>query len=209
MNASVINLAERRAAVADPVLNQVEAYWDGLRAGRLAPMRADVSPRGLSGALSHCFILERVTPNLARFRVFGQQIGDMMGADSRGLPISTLFFAEDREILEETLFQVFNRPATARLALESPGGFGRERLTCKMSLLPLCDDFGTINRILGTLSVHGTIGRAPRRLTITGKTILDVPEGSDMKAAYLPPRAPSDLKTKDAGKVVTLRLPAN
>ena len=94
MNASVVSLVERRAAAADPVLNVVEAYWDGLRAGRIAPARAEVSPRGLSEVLSKCFILERIAPGFARFRVFGRHVGDLMGADLRNIPLSALVFAQ-------------------------------------------------------------------------------------------------------------------
>ena len=211
MTARVISLVERRAAVADPVLNRVETYWDGLRAGRNAPSRAEVSPQGLTEVLSNCFILERIAPGLARFRVFGRHVSELMGADLRGMPISALFFAEDREILEETLTQVFDRPATARLAVESPGGAGRERLSCKMTLLPLRDDLGNMSRLLGALTVEGTVGRAPRRLTITGKTLLDVPKGEAMKSVHLPvrPRIAAALPERgEMGNVVRLPLSA-
>ena len=205
MTAEVINLIERRATASDPVLNQVEAYWDGLRAGRAAPSRAEVSPRGLTDVLSRCFILERIAPGFARFRVFGRHVGDLMGGDLRNMPISALFFAEAREILEETLIQVFDTPAVARLAIESPPGIGRERLTCRMTLLPLRDDLGHMNRALGAISVSGKIGRAPRRLTITAKTVSPVPKGIAMRAptAALRPRAPSQA---ESGTVVQLPL---
>ena len=209
MNASVISLVERRAAAADPVLNQVEAYWDGLRAGRNAPSRAEVSPRGLTDVLSRCFILERIAPGFARFRVFGRHVGDLMGGDLRNMPLSALFFAEDREILEETLIQVFDRPATARLAIESPPGLGRERLTCRMSLLPLRDDLGQMNRMLGAISVEGRIGRAPRKLTITGKTLSSIPQGNAMKLASGAAARRANGNAGETGTVVHLKLPAD
>lgn len=209
MNAVVIDLVERRAAVADPVLNQVEAYWDGLRAGRQAPARAEVSPRGLTDVLSRCFILERIAPGFARFRVFGRHVGDLMGADLRNMPISALFHAEDREILEETLQQVFDRPATARLAIESPGGFGREKLVCRMTLLPLRDDLGHMNRLLGAISVEGKIGRAPRRLKITGKNLTEIHMGAAMRSRSPgPARRKAERPAGETATVVRLPLPA-
>ncbi|MEM6826191.1 MAG: PAS domain-containing protein [Pseudomonadota bacterium] len=211
MTASVISLVERRAAVADPVLNRVETYWDDLRSGRNAPSRAEVSPQGLSNVLSNCFILERIAPGLARFRVFGRHVSDVMGADLRGMPISAMFFAEDREVLEETLTQVFDRPATARLAVESPGGFGRERLACKMALLPLRDDLGSMSRLLGAITVTGEVGKTPRRLAITGKTLLDVPMGEAMKGVHIAPSVPKPrpiAASEEMGKIVRLPLSA-
>ncbi len=204
MTAEVINLIERRASASDPVLNQVEAYWDGLRAGRVAPARAEVSPRGLTDVLSKCFILERVAPGFARFRVFGRHVGDLMGGDLRNMPISALFYAEDREILEETLIQVFDQPATARLAIESPPSFGKERLTCRMTILPLRDDLGHMNRALGAITVSGKIGRAPRRLTITAKTLTGIPQGIAMRAPTTP--LPAREKRPDSSGVV-VQLP--
>lgn len=208
MTAKVIDLVERRATAADPVLNLVEAYWDGLRAGRLAPSRAEISPRGLTEVLSKCFILERIAPGFARFRVFGRHVGDLMGGDLRNMPISALFFAEDRDVLEEVLLTLFDGPAAARLAIESPPGFGRDRLSCRMTLLPLRDDLGHMTRALGAISVSGTIGRAPRRLAITAKTMIDLEKSVALGIPSRPDRRPAD-GSGEAGTVVQLPLSAD
>ncbi|MEL6992372.1 MAG: PAS domain-containing protein, partial [Pseudomonadota bacterium] len=47
------------------------AYWNALRVNLDVPRRCDVDPRGIAGILSRTFILERVAPGLARFRVAG------------------------------------------------------------------------------------------------------------------------------------------
>ncbi|MEM1421046.1 MAG: PAS domain-containing protein, partial [Pseudomonadota bacterium] len=57
-----------------PGLSLVEAYWEGLRAGRLVPRRADVDPRGIDQALEYSFILERIAPGMARFRLAGMHL---------------------------------------------------------------------------------------------------------------------------------------
>ncbi len=60
-------------------LSQVEAYWEGLRQGRDVPMRSDIDPRGIEDALEYAFILERIAPGLARLRVAGSHLSDVMG----------------------------------------------------------------------------------------------------------------------------------
>mgnify|MGYP002713073288 CR=1 FL=1 len=43
-------------------IGRVEAYWEGLRDGRLMPTRAEVDPRGITDALEQAFILEKIAP---------------------------------------------------------------------------------------------------------------------------------------------------
>ena len=55
------------------------AYWSGLQDGRTVPKRADIDPRRIEGLLSDTFILERIAPGLARFRVAGANLAELMG----------------------------------------------------------------------------------------------------------------------------------
>ena len=46
----------------DPVLDSIRKHWNTLRAGRVAPFRAEIDPNAFEAALGHMFILERINP---------------------------------------------------------------------------------------------------------------------------------------------------
>lgn len=204
MSADIVDLSEARITRSDPILNHVEGYWDSLRAGRAAPSRAEVDPRGLSGVLSHCFILERIAPGLARFRVCGRSVGDLMGLEMRGLPFSTLFLPEARDLLEDSLERVFSVPLMTRLTVASPRDFKRPRTEGQMLLLPLKSDLGDISRVLGCLSMTGETGARPRRLTIEASVPREIPRGQTLHRPA--PRARPEPRPDAAGAEV-IRLP--
>lgn len=163
----VVSLSDVRRWRMPAAITQIEGYWQALRSGRLVPLRSDVDPRGLSGALEHAFVIERIAPGLARFRVAGMHLTDIMGLEVRGMPISAIFLTDARMALSEALEAVFGEPATVRLGLRGEGGIGRPELVGTMTILPLRSDAGQITRALGGVVMEGGIGRQPRRLTIT------------------------------------------
>ena len=208
MSAEIVSLAERQAERAHPALVQVEAYWDALRNGRPAPARAEVDPRGLEGVLKQCFILERIAPGLARFRVAGRELSDVMGMEMKGMPLSSMFLPEARDLLEDTLKRVFDGPCIARLGVESPAGFKRRPIPGQMLLLPLRSDLGAISRVLGCMVVEDINGPKPRRFNLEGKVIRQIPEGRDITRTRpeLPGRAPEGAA---GAQVIELSLPAD
>ena len=124
----------------------------------------------MTGVLANAFVLERIAPGLGRFRVAGGHLTDLMGMEVRGMPVSSMFEAEDREDLRDAVEAVFAEPAMARLGLVSDGGIGRPALSGEMLILPLKSDLGDVTRILGALVMDGEIGRAPRRFRIAAQT---------------------------------------
>ncbi len=212
MSAKIISFADHRANVTDPILMQVEAYWDGLRNGRAVPSRAEVDPRGLSDILPHCFILERVGGGFARFRVYGRHVADLMDAELRELPISAVFAASDRDTVTDVMAQVFDRPAAARLVVESAPGILRKPIVSYISLLPLRDDLGAVSRVLGCVSVQGDITKGGRPLTIAAKSLREISEGvgfvpETRLASRIP--APKDVEADETQNVVQLPLNAD
>ncbi len=91
-------------------LKIIEGYWESVRKGRLVPNRFEVDPRGLSGALSNAFILERISGGLARFRIAGSLITETAGAELRGVPMSALFNGESRDELADAINAAFDDP---------------------------------------------------------------------------------------------------
>lgn len=149
-------------------LSRVEAYWEALRAGRLLPKRSEIDPRGIEGALGNAFILERIAVGVARFRVAGTHLNDLMGMEVRGMPLTTFFSPTDRRMVADALEEMFQTPAICTLDLTAPAAPSRPVLAAKLVLLPLKSDLGDVSRALGCLVAKGDIGAAPRRFDITG-----------------------------------------
>ena len=154
----------------DAPLERIEGYWNRVRAGRIVPRRSEIDPRGLEGVLGHAFILERIAGGLARFRIAGSHMGELVGTEMRGLPISAVFGAGSREALSDALHAVFDDPAVVRFSLASSKGFGRAALEGELILLPLRSDLGDVSRVLGGVVLRGAAGRTPRRFDITDQT---------------------------------------
>ncbi len=165
-NTPVVDMTERQRRVRFAPLAQIEGYWNALRGTRLMPQRSEIDPRGLKGALEYCFVLERIAPGLARLRVAGSHLGDLMGMEVRGMPISSFLTGTSREEFGKALEEVFETPSVATIMMSAEIGYGRQPMQARMVLLPVRSDLGDTSRILGGLVTAGEIGRAPRRFTI-------------------------------------------
>lgn len=151
-----------------PVVNEVEAYWEALRKDQaLPPARSDVDPRGLKRVLSNAFIVERIAPGVAQFRVAGRFLSQMTGLTMPGLPLSMIFVPDSREEMARHTEAMFSRPQALRLNLVAERPFGRA-LQAEMLLLPLRDETQRVTRALGCLATRGTPGRRARRFRICG-----------------------------------------
>ncbi len=162
-----------------PVLQEVESYWDALRGDHAIPFRADVDPRKIEKALRSAFILERLAPGIARFRLAGSHLTELMGMEIRGMPLTTLYMPEARDRVSSALEQVFSTPAKAWLTLAGDRGLGKPPLDACMMLLPLKSDQGEITRALGCLASLGPVGRTPRRFVVRTAAVTPIlPNGS-------------------------------
>jgi len=165
-----------------PSIREVEGYWQALREGRLVPRRSEIDPRGIERSLEYAFVLERIAPGIARLRIAGSHLSDLMGMEVRGMPVSAFFAPADRNRFGDVLEQVFDSPATAEISLQAERGIGKPAIEARMILLPLKSDLGDITRAIGCLSTNGAIGRAPRRFAIEEARVTpllaDLPAGS-------------------------------
>ncbi len=162
----VIDFDKMRRNDVHPTLSRVDAYWNQQRKGRLVPCRSDIDPMGLEGVLANVFIAERISTGLARFRIAGTHLNEIVGLDVRGMPVSAIFNSPDREKLAQGLEAVFDHPATFHIKLESEKSFGRGHLSGEMMFFPLRSDLGEISRALGVVTMTGDVGRTPRRFSI-------------------------------------------
>ncbi len=169
-----------------PSISVVRAYWEALRNGRDVPFRSEIDPRGLETALEHTFILERIAPRVARFRLSGMHLNDLMGHETRGMPLTSFFTAEARGEIEAILARVFDGPETAELSLSADIGPGRPRLEGRLLLLPMRSDLGDISRALGCLVCEGPVGRTPRRFSVAGARVMPSGGAARMTASRQP-----------------------
>ncbi len=147
-------------------VREVRTYWDALRDDQDLPRREQINPRGMAGALHQVFMLERVAPGVARFRLAGMDINDVMGMEVRGMPLSALFDPAARARMAELVEKVASTRTIVMLDLEADRGLGRPALRARLLLLPLKGAAGEADLILGCLAFDGQIGRAPRRFAI-------------------------------------------
>lgn len=204
---NVISLMPRRSEMNYPAIAQVEAYWDGLRNGRAVPARSEIDPRGMNDALEYAFILERIAAGVARFRLAGMHLTDLMGMEVRGMPLTSMFTPDSRVKISAAMEQVFEGPEIVQISLRGERGMGRGAMDAQLLLCPMKSDLGDVNRVLGCLQSRGDIGRQPRRfevLEITHRPILVDPNARATSApvagAALTPRpaqpAPEKPKTR-------------
>jgi hypothetical protein len=149
------------------MIAEVRGYWQALRRDGALPLRAEIDPRGIAGALSGAFLVERIAPGVGRLRIAGSSFTELLGMDARGMPLSAVFDPVARNRLAVALDQCFLRPAILDAPLAAETGLGRPALTGRMILLPLASDGTRAETALGCLALSGTVGRQPRRL-ITG-----------------------------------------
>ncbi|MCZ4351329.1 PAS domain-containing protein [Roseovarius aestuarii] len=142
------------------------SYWTRMRCNGDVPRRSDIDPRGIEALLSNAFIVERIAPGLARFRIAGSHLSDLMGMEVRGMPLSAFFNSDHRGALSDALVEVFDAPATLHMDLSSKGRAGAPAMSGQLIVLPLRSDLGDVSRALGCLVTKGTPGRGPRRFDI-------------------------------------------
>lgn len=175
------------------ILAEVRAYWEGLRQAGALPRRDEIDPRGIARALENTFLIERVAPGIARFRIAGMQLHDLMGMDVRGMPLSSLIEPAGRNRLSEALEQVFVGPNALEVWLEGERGIGRPALAGRLLILPLTAQRGDVALAMGCLALDGALGRAPRRFAISGlmgeRIALAAPPG--LPRAQPAPRRPT------------------
>ncbi|WP_134725847.1 PAS domain-containing protein [Paracoccus luteus] len=192
----VLRLADFDPVRPARIVAEMRDYWQSLRVGRAIPGRADVEPRGLRRTLDFAFILERVAPGAARFRLAGRHLVDLMGMEVRGMPLCAFVAPSSRGRLSDVLETVFKGPQIVEMTLSADAGYGRPALAGRMLLLPLRSDLGDVTRALGCLVTEGEVGRAPRRFDLTAETLTPVIEGarvldpSPSAAGFAEPPAP-------------------
>ncbi|WP_253949300.1 PAS domain-containing protein [Mangrovicoccus sp. HB161399] len=181
----IVSLKSYKTTMQHSAISQLEAYWHGLRNGRVVPNRSDVDPRGIDRALEYAFILERIAPGMARFRLAGMHLNDLMGMEVRGMPLTSFFVPDARRQVSDALEHVFEEPSIARFDLLAERGIGKPQNEAQLLILPLKSDLGDVSRALGCLVYDGEIGRTPRRFSVTEMSVEPLIAGIEPASAPL------------------------
>ncbi|SMO53262.1 PAS domain-containing protein [Paracoccus laeviglucosivorans] len=174
----LLQLADYEPVHPDRIMGEMRGYWEGLRHGRAIPTRSDVEPRGIRRSLDYAFILERIAPGAARFRLAGRHLIDLMGMEVRGMPLCSLMQPSSRGRLSDVLESVFRGPQIAEISLQSDADYGQPGLAGKMLILPLRSDLGDVTRALGCIVTEGGIGQSPRRFDLVAEQVMPVIPGA-------------------------------
>tara|TARA_R110002049_G_scaffold23545_7_gene83545 strand:- start:34481 stop:35188 length:708 start_codon:yes stop_codon:yes gene_type:complete len=164
---NVVSMSDYQPDTGYAAVAQIEAYWEALRGNRLMPKRSEIDPRGIELALEYAFILERISPGVARMRIAGSHLRDLMGMEVRGMPVTTFFVPEARRAVAATVESLFQLPGQCTMHLSAQSGQGRPPLEARMLILPLKSDLGDVSRALGCIVSRGDIGHSPRRFSVT------------------------------------------
>ena len=178
-------------------LSRLESYWRDIRGAALVPARSDIDPVQIDDLLPDCFIVERVAPSVLRLRVAGSRMGEALGMDVRGMPLSALFLPEGREALARHAATAFDGPRIVEFPVRSPGRTGRDALEGRMILLPLADRDGRVTRAMGAMVWSGEMGTGGgRRFTVPegpvrnedpGAPVIAVDGGEQRARPVMPP----------------------
>jgi hypothetical protein len=146
---------------------KVDRYWQSQRRGRVAPLRSDIDPRAIAAALPYVLIAERLAPGIARLRIAGSELNDLLGMEARGMPMTVFAEPDARRVLNSAIEDVCASPAVVEMRLTAAASYGRPALAGRLMLWPLLSEAGLLDRILGCLVPIGETGRVPRRFQIS------------------------------------------
>ena len=137
-----------------------------LRGSRLVPLRSEIDPRGIERALDNTFLLERIAPGLARFRLAGKVLNSLLDMEVRGMPITALFRTDDRDAVRSALNALFEGPEVVSIQMTVREQITLRSIAADLKLFPLKSDLGDLSRALGCISIHGQPANRPGRLAI-------------------------------------------
>lgn len=138
--------------IQSPDLQALYAYWDGKRAGRFAPARADVDPADIPNLLPIMAITEvRHEPRNYVFRLYGTRLRAMTGRDLTGHWIDEIAHADALKDARREFDEVVDSGRPICSFWKGPW-IGREHWTVERLLLPLSEDGHTVHRVISALT---------------------------------------------------------
>ena len=131
------------------------AYWNELRAGRVAPRRLEIEPARIGSILPETFMLERTDPATYRYRLAGTRLCEIFRAELRGTNILDGWAEPDRAALARHLDFACEQGAVTLLTIEASAGTTR-RVQLEAILLPLTHANNAMERVIGAMTALTT-----------------------------------------------------
>ena len=131
------------------------AYWNELRAGRVAPTRLEIEPSRIGAILSETFMLERTDQATYRYRLAGTRLCEIFGSELRGSNMLDGWNEADRRALAHQLASTCEKGAVSLLTVEA-GADHVHRVQLEVILLPLMHTDNTMGRVIGAMSPTAT-----------------------------------------------------
>ena len=110
----------------------------------------------MAGDARHLFVLENLGQGNIRFRLAGTALMDAFGFDLRGMSARSIMEGRARESFVALINETLAEPGVGYARLTAPDG----QSIWEILLLPLRDNFGNVQRLLGCL--HPISGRVPQ-----------------------------------------------
>ena len=167
-------------------------YWDGLRAGRLAPLRTEIEPADIATLLPVTFMLDCSRAAGFRFRLAGTSICEQLGRELRGVELAELIDPRDRRPIGILLESVVTKGGIAVVQLEATGN-GERKIGFELVAMPVMHASRSVNRLLGSLTAIdkpvwlGTAPISPFRVAE-----MDIVSAARTRTAYQPPAIASE-----------------
>jgi len=170
----VISMDRFRSGCSLSPIRQAEAYWTALRQGNDVPNRSQIDPRGLENILSQTFVVERIAPGIARFRLAGQKLNEMAGMEVRGMPLTAFFTPAARKQVSASLEHMFDTPSIVELTLTTVATRSYPAQEARILMLPLRSDLGDVSRALGVFVSEGNPTKTSQRFEVVATELRPV-----------------------------------
>jgi len=135
----------------EAVSRQLYSYWNAMRGERLAPKRFEIEPSQIAKILPDTFILERINPETARFRLAGTRICEAFAAEFRGVNIFDLFCLEDKITLQREFSVIARQGAVGVFEIEG-GTKSARKVRFEIVVTPLMHTREVVDRYLGSIT---------------------------------------------------------
>ena len=150
------------AIIQAPALRRLHAYWDGRRAGRTMPARADIDPTEFGWALGAVSLMERLDDGDYLFRVDATTTAELFAIDMTGRRLTLYPDAPVRAMMQTTLDAVV--AARAPMLVYRDFIFNRAPRRYELLLLPLSAGGAAVDMILSMPGFDGDRPSTPLRL---------------------------------------------
>jgi hypothetical protein len=140
----------------DPRLRSLFDYWNGLRGGRIVPLRADFDPTAIPQLLPFVFMYGTSPEGGYVIRLVGEEVVQFVGRNATGHPAGTIMPPRSAEIIVKILDTVTAERAPKFRAGKAHWLAVKSYRDYEACFLPLSSDGESVNIVLCGLAFPRT-----------------------------------------------------